>query len=439
MAKLGKEHVLVAREMKARGTSIRQIARLLGVTEGAIRYRLRRAAEGERPDGRALQPTAVDGYEGAVEAILERLGCWRVTGEGRPVQARTVYEILRRDYGYSGSYRGVVRHLRRRYGTPPLRALRRVETPPGVQAQHDWFQVRTRLRGESVRLPTLVGVLAHSRARFPWVSWEANQLAWHVGHLALFERYGGVPLWVRIDNLKTGVASGAGPTAVLNESYRVFARECGFQIDVCRPGTGRDKGKAERSVRTFRDAFGELFRESWSGLEALQAALDERAEELLDRLTCPVTGTSVREALAAEREVLQPLPRMGEPFDVVVSRRVSRDGLISFEGRRYSVPFPWVGREVEVLGTLAHVVIRSGGLELARHPRHTRARLLLDPSHYEGPSTDRVLRPTPLGHRARLQIAGLAGPSGNGIPGLPPPERVRRPLDTYVQLVEALR
>ena len=35
-------------------------------------------------------------------------------------------------------------------------------------------------------------------------------LAWHTGHLALFERYGGVPLWVRIDNLKTGVASGRG-------------------------------------------------------------------------------------------------------------------------------------------------------------------------------------------------------------------------------------
>lgn len=380
MAKLGKEYVLVARDMIRRGTSIRQVARQLGVTEGAIRYRLRKAAEGERVDGRSLQPTAIGGYEEAAAAVLEGLECWRVTGEGRPVQARTVYEILLRDYDYRGSYRGVVRHLRRRYGVPPVRALRRVETPPGVQAQHDWFEVRTRLRGEPVVLPTLVGTLSHSRARFAWVSREANQLAWHAGHLALFERYGGVPLWVRIDNLKTGVASGAGPTAVLNDCYRVFARACGFQVDPCRPATGSDKGKAERSVRTFRDVFGDLFRRDWDGLEALQEALEERGDRLLDRLTCPVTGTSVREALEAERLVFQPLPEMGEPFNIVVSRRVSCDCLISFEGRRYSVTFPWAGREVEVLGALRHVVIRGSGREL----------LAASPPH-PGPAGDRAL------------------------------------------------
>jgi len=133
------------------------------------------------------------------------------------------------------------------------------------------------------------------------------------------------------------VARGAGPTAVLNESYRVFARECGFEVDPCRPATGSDKGKAERSVRTFRDCFGDLFRREWPALESLQAALDERATSLMRRLKCPITGTSVEEALEAERRVLQPLPRMGEPFDVVVARPVSRDAPVSFEGRRSGV------------------------------------------------------------------------------------------------------
>lgn len=429
---------MVAEQMVGRGVSIRQVARQLGVTEGALRYRLRKRAEGDRVDGRSRQPMAVDGFEEAIEVILERLGDGRVTGKGRPAQARTVYEILAREYGYPGGYRGVVRYLRRRFGVPPLRALRRVETPPGVQAQHDWFEVRTVLAGEEVMLPVLVGTLSYSRARFLWVSREATQLAWHTGHLELFHRYGGVPLWVRIDNLKTGVARGAGPTAVLNDCYRVFARECGFEVDPCRPATGSDKGKAERSVRTFRDAFGDLFRREWNDLEALQLALDEGARSLMRRLKCPITGTSVEDALEAERLVLQPLPRMGEPFDVVVSRHVSRDCLVSFEGHRYSVPFPWVGRQVEVLGTLRHVVIRGAREEIARHPRHTKALLVIDPAHFEGESTDRVIQPTPLGWRARLQLLGLSGPSRNGLLQLPEPERVVRPLDLYVQLVEAL-
>jgi len=430
---------MVAEGMVGRGASIRQVSGQMGVSEGALRYRLKKRAAGEAVDGRANQATALDGLEDVVHGLLERLEDGRLTGEGRPVQARLIYELLARDYGYEGSYQAVVRHLRRCYGPPKLRALRRVETPPGVQAQHDWFEVQSRLEGRPARLQMLTGVLSHSRARFCWVSQRASQLDWQVGHLALFERYGGVPLWVRIDNLKTGVARGAGPTAVLNRTYAAFARQCGFEVDPCRPATGSDKGKVERGVRTFRQQFGDLLGRGWDSLETLQWALDQRAERLLDRLRCPVTGTSVRQAHAAERLVLQPLPGLGEPFDVLVSRRVSRDCLSSLEGRRYSVPFAWTGRQVEVWGTATSVVIRGSGAEIARHLRHTRERLVIEPAHYEGPSTDRVLAPTPLGTRARLQMAGLSGPSRRTFCALPEPETVVRPLSAYAAIVEAAR
>ena len=409
--KLSKEQVMVAKGMVERGTSVRQLARQLGVTEGALRYRLKKLEEGPPRDERTDQPTALDGHEEAVEAIQRALGDGRLTGEGWPVQARQIYELLVRDHGYEGSYQAVVRHLRRKHGRPRLQALRRVETPPGVQAQHDWFEVRVPLGVRERRVQALIGTLSHSRAKFCWVSEDQSQLAWHTGHLELFRRYDGVPLWVRIDNLKTGVARGAGPTAVLNRSYEVFARTCGFEIDPCRPATGSHKGKAERGVRTLRSAFGEVLRRGANSLEELIGLLDARARALMDQLTCPVTGTTVAEAFGAEQRAMQPLPTTAEPFDVVVSRRVSRDWLISFEGRRYSVPFAWVGRNVDVPGTLRHVVVRGAGEEIARYARGTRARLLIDPDHYEGPSNREVERPTPLGRRARLQLAGLSSAS----------------------------
>lgn len=429
---------MVAQGMISNGVSIRQMARQLGVRESALRYRLRRSAEGERPDGRCLQRSAADGYEAVIHSILERLEDGRITGTGRPAQARQVYEILCREHGYPGSYKSVVRHLARHYGAPAVRALRRVETPPGVQAQHDWFEATATIGCERISLPVLVGTLSHSRARFVWVSRTADQLAWHTGHLELFRRYGGVPLRVRIDNLKTGVSSGAGSAAVLNRSYQTFARELGFEIDPCRPRKGQDKGKVERSVRIFRDHFGDLFDRDWSELVPFQAALDERAAALLQRLKCPITGTSVEAALRAERRHLQPLTRIGEPFDVVVSRRVSLDCLVSFEGRRYSVPFAWVGRDVEVLGTHTQVVIRGGGHEIARHPRRTQVLLVLDPAHFEGNSTDRVIAPVPLGARGRLQVAGLSSASRLSLDMLPAPAMLTRPIDAYAELVEAL-
>jgi hypothetical protein len=41
---------------------------------------------------------------------------------------------------------------------------------------------------------------------------------------------------------------------------------------------------------------------------------------------------------------------LAEPFDLVVRRPVGIDCLVSFEGRQYSVPFRFVGQEVEVRG-----------------------------------------------------------------------------------------
>ncbi len=422
MAKLRSDQVQVASEMVVRGVSVRSAATQLGVTEGALRFRLKRLAA-QAPDGRCDRASALDGYEPAVQAVLESL---RDTAPAnRPVQGRLIYEALVRDHGYQGSYPALIRYLRRSRGVPEVRAVRRVETPPGIQAQHDWFEQPLVIAGESVTLYGLLGTLAHSRGSFVWMSPRMSQVAWQAGHAALFQRYGGVPRWIRIDNLKTAVTAGGGPTAVLNPAFQTFARVCGFQIDPCRVAQASDKGKVERRVRALRAALAALFAQPWSSLEVLQQALDARMLALHQLLRCPATGTVVAEALVAERATLQPLPVLGEPFDLVAARRVSRDCLISFEGRQYSVPFAWIGREVEVLGTARAVVVRAEGRELARHPRHTQARLVLDPAHFEGPRINHVLPPTPLGQRARWQLGAL-----------PAPAAVRRPLADYVALVE---
>ena len=164
--KLSEEQVMVAKGMIGRGVSVRGLAEQLGVTEGALRYRLKRLGAPERADGRSQQPTALDGLEAHVEAIQERLDDGRLKGKGRPCQVREIYEILVRDHAYTGSYRAVVRHLRRKHGAPKIRALRRVETPPGVQAQHDWFETKAPVGPRREKLRVLVGALSHSRARY---------------------------------------------------------------------------------------------------------------------------------------------------------------------------------------------------------------------------------------------------------------------------------
>lgn len=418
---------MIAQEMIDRSVSVRQVALRLGVDESTLRYRLGRSLDA--PDGRAQRARALAGWDERIDAVLACFGDARLVPEGTGhCEAQTLHGMLVREHGFTGSYQAVRRYLKRRFAAPPVQAVRRVETPAGVQAQHDWFDFEAVIAGERRALHGLIGTLSHCRATFVWISPTMTQVAWQTGHLALFARYGGVPLWVRIDNLRTGVASGAGPSAVISPAFATFARTCGFSVDPCRARTGSDKGKVERAVRTDRGVFADLFRAAWATLDQFQSALDARAVEMHDHRRSPMTGTTITEALAAERPLLQLLPTVHEPFDCVVARRVSRDCLVSFEGRRYSVPFRVVGRTVEVRGAAQHVVVLSEGREIARHARHTAARLVLVPAHYDGESTTAVRAPTPLGRRAHLQLAGIAG--------LPAPSAVARPMSAYIALVE---
>jgi transposase len=139
MAKLRREHVMIAREMIQRSVSIRAMAAQLGVDVSTLRYRLERPADA--PDGRAVRGTALDGWAPVVRGILERFGDRRVVSDGAGrCPTHIVHDVLVREFGFAGSYQAVRRHLKRTFGAPPVQAIRRVETPPRVQAQHDWFE-----------------------------------------------------------------------------------------------------------------------------------------------------------------------------------------------------------------------------------------------------------------------------------------------------------
>jgi hypothetical protein len=70
------------------------------------------------------------------------------------------------------------------------------------------------------------------------------------------------------------------------------------------------------------------------------------------------------------------------------------------------------------------VQVWSDGEIVAQHPRHTRERILIDPTHYDGPDDDRVSAPVPLGRMGQrlAELMALA------------PER--RPIDQYAALAE---
>lgn len=162
-----------------------------------------------------------------------------------------------------------------------------------------------------------------------------------------------------------------------------------FQVDACPPRAPQAKGKIERRVGDHRGALdpsGLVFRD----LAELQARTYAEVAARGRTRRCAETGASGAEVWAVERGLPTPLPETApEPFDVVVARVVGRDGLVSFERRRYSVPFRHVGDTVEVRGVAGAVLALKDCAVIARHPRGTDRRLVIDQAHYDGPSNDR--------------------------------------------------
>ena len=378
---------MTIKTLARRGVPNRQIARQLDLTEGAVRYHLKRIEAGAT-DGRARQRRL------AAE-VADAIAHWYDT-----VAAPNTAELhawLVAEHNYSGSLRSVQRFVAEHYPQPARRTRRRVETPPGAQAQVDWGHFPgVIVGGRPVELSAFAMILSHSRmAAIRWAD-SQNLASWLGCHNRAFEALGGIPAVVRVDNCKTAVVRGAGPWGTLNEGYRRYALTVRFHVDPCLPREPRAKGKVERGIRTLRGTIDPTSR-AWESVAELQAERDRRMAASAERHRCPATGTSVAKAFTAERPFLAPLPLLPEPFDTLATRTVGVDCMVAFEARQYSVPFRLVGERVEIRGIHRRVQILHGARVVAEHPRGTDSRVVIDRAHYEGEATATHVPPMPLG------------------------------------------
>ena len=419
--RLRAEEVLTIQVLAEKGQANTAIARALGVTEGNVRYHVRRVAAGAT-DGRGPKPFAAESHAAVIEGLVER-----GRQASRPVNLREMFEQLVHEHQYPHSYKSLVRFMRRKYGKPKIRTYRRVETPPGAQTQTDWGEYPCVRFADGWRpMHAFHMVLSHSR--MPAVVWSRmeNQLSWLHCHNEAYRRLGGVAAVNRIDNLKTGIARGAGAWGIINPAYQSYACAVGFHVDACEARAANAKGKVEAKVRLGRlclDPREQVFETE----EELQSWTDARVKRWATRAICPATGLSVQESWENELARLPVLPLLPEPFDVALTRTVHLDCKVNFEGRQYAVPFELVNQQVEVRGCASTVQVLARGKMIRQYPRHTAERILIDPKCYEGPETADVLPPRPLGRMGRRlqEIMDL------------PVEK--RPLDLYRALAEVAR
>lgn len=422
--RLGPNEIVTIETLIAKEQTNVEIARIMGLTEGAVRYHRRRLNEDPKVDGRKDKVTKLNGFE---EGVLGWIGQHYDLPPQEPINILALYEYLKRELEYPGSYKAVLRYARKHFSVPVGRPKRRVETPPGVQSQTDWTSIADiNIAGVPQTLSLMVMTLAHSRFTVAiWASSE-NQLSWHHCHNEAYKRLGGVAAVNRIDNLATGVSSGAGGNAIINDAFKAYARAVRFHPDPCQAYSPEQKGKVERKNRSFKKRF--LPADHYfSSVADLQHCTDETLLEESRRTICPATGKTVYKTWQDEIPMLGPLPCLPEPFDVAVTRKVTEDCLVNFEGRSYGLPYRYWRQTVEVKGCAHTVQILAEGQVVREYQRKSKERILFHSVDYDEDLNADCPRPLPLGKM------------GTRIQEIYDTPVEERPIDLYAALTEVAR
>jgi transposase len=360
------------------GDSQRRIAQELKISRSTVsKYRDWAAAQGylqpecTLPDAATLaaalgDPPRLPRQESSVEPHREVVQ--RLLDQG--VEMTAIWQRLQKNYGYRGSYSSVRRFVNHLCPAEPD-AVVRVHTAPGEEAQVDFGragQLYDPASGQVRTAYVFVATLCYSRHQYAELVFDQKTPTWLALHRRAFDDWGGVPQRMVPDNLKAAVLKAMVYDPVLGEAYRRMAQHYGFVVSPTTPGVARHKGKVESGVKYVKRNF-------MAGQEFVDIHV---ANQHLKSWVREVAGTRdhgtthqppLRLFHEYEKAALLPLPE--EPFTLCEIKllTVHPDCHVSFDGSYYSVPYTYLGHQLEVHIHEQIVAIYQGQKLVATHVR----------------------------------------------------------------------
>ena len=350
--------------LKKLGISNTEIANKMGISEGTVRYRIKRFESGAI-DLRKNKQSTLDAYHHFIAGWIEEYK--QLTH--RPT-LKALYELIRDYHHFSGSYDALRRFVRKHFAEFVKKGARiRIETPPGVLMQVDWKEdvsVQFARPDNWVKIHALCFSLAFSRKMALTVSDTKKLRSFLSCHDKAFRKFGGLTGYIRTDCLKSAIVRWKGEKSILNERYKKYMDDLGISVFPSRPGVASDKGKIEKRI-------GDLFRRIdirhriFRDLKDLQMQLDNKLEELEKEWRCGSTGLTVEESFKYEKGHLRPLPASFPNLPLKECRTlVRRDGTVYFDGNYYQVPQVYLDKSVLCMHTVDEIRIYHNGDEIGR-------------------------------------------------------------------------
>ena len=287
--------------------------------------------------GRHAPVTLLSGFTGIIDSLLRK----GVTNSS------VVFERLK-DNGFSGGKTIVKDYIsahkelvpaKRQVVAPQGNRGRRYQTPPGESYQMDWGFVEVETENGKFYKVACFAMICHCCGhRYVEFFPNARQENLFIGMIHAF-LYMGIPEYILTDNMKSVVIRRDDEgRPIWQKDYELFMGNLGFETRLCKPRHPFTKGAVERLVRFVKENFlpGRIFTELTDlNYEAIrwcdtQNSVYHRAVDCI-----PVQKHA---ALCMQHaSVLEETVELS--YYLCPERRISFDGFVNYEGRRFGVPY----------------------------------------------------------------------------------------------------
>lgn len=282
----------------------------------------------------------IDGFENIIKEKVKT---------GAPAIA--ICNYLKKHHKYTGSYTIIKDFIRNLNAENQKEAVIRFETNPGFQAQVDWkesMKFKTK-DGDTIKFNIFLLILGFSRTKFLYVTESRDLKTIEECLVRAFKYIGGVPHEILFDNMRSIIDKSRTQynDPVFNDEFSMFSSDCGFVSKACVAYRPETKGKVEVTAKLVNRL--KVYNGDITNFADIQKIATELNNDINTEI-CQATGKPPLKLLELEKPYLlkTDLNILTGYFNKSIRRRVSRESLISYEGRKYSVPPKYIGKYVDI-------------------------------------------------------------------------------------------
>jgi transposase len=234
------------------------------------------------------------------------------------------------------------------------------------------LQIVDQITGEIKQVEVFVSVLGASQLTYV----EATESQKKEDFIAACENalhyYGGSPLAIVPDNLKSAVIKSNRYEPKLNENFELFAQHYSMAILPARVYKPKDKSLVEGAVKiAYNRIYTGLHERHFFSLEELNQAIMELLDKHNNQLFQGRNYSRRQQFEEMEKNTLQPLPQLRFEQRKQNTVTVMKNGhvCLSSDKHYYSVPFTYLGKKVKILYSNRSVEVYYRYELIAKHDR----------------------------------------------------------------------